>query len=39
VFGELSESVVFRDQLTEQLGRLSRDGASRTAAALVREAG
>lgn len=35
VFGELSESAVFRDLLTEHLARLAHDGARRTADALL----
>jgi len=35
IFGELAESAVFRELLTEYLGLLTRDGARRTAAALV----
>ena len=35
VFGDLSESAVLRELLTEHLGRLARDGARRTAAALL----
>ncbi len=35
VFGELADSAVFRDLLTEHLGRLALDGARRTAAALL----
>ena len=38
VFGELAESAVFRELVTEQLSRLARDGARRTAAALLTEA-
>ena len=38
VFGELAESAVFRELVTEQLSRLARDGARRTAAALLAEA-
>jgi fructuronate reductase len=37
VFGDLTDSAAFRDLLTEHLARLTRDGARRTAAALVRE--
>jgi fructuronate reductase len=39
VFGDLAESAPFRDLLTEQVSRLARDGARRTAAALLAEAG
>jgi hypothetical protein len=35
VFGDLAESAVFRELLTEHLARLARDGARRTAAALL----
>ena len=35
VFGDLAESAVLRELLTEHLGRLARDGARRTAAALL----
>ena len=35
IFGELAESAVFRETLTEHLSRLARDGARRTAAALL----
>ena len=35
VFGDLSESAVLRELLTEHLARLARDGARRTAAALL----
>jgi fructuronate reductase len=35
VFGDLAESAVLRSLLTEQLARLARDGARRTAAALL----
>jgi len=35
VFGPLTDSGVFRDLLTDHLGRLARDGARRTAAALL----
>ncbi|MBO0836135.1 MAG: mannitol dehydrogenase family protein [Actinobacteria bacterium] len=35
VFGELADSAPFRDLLAEHLTRLARDGARRTAAALV----
>jgi len=38
VFGDLAESAPFRDLVTEQLSRLARDGARRTAAALLTEA-
>jgi fructuronate reductase len=38
VFGDLAESAVFRELVTEQLSRLARDGARRTAAALLAEA-
>jgi len=38
VFGELAESAVFRELVTEQLSQLARDGARRTAAALLAEA-
>ena len=38
VFGDLAHSAVFRDLLTEHLTRLTRDGARRTAAALLSEA-
>jgi fructuronate reductase len=38
VFGELAESAVFRELVTELLGRLAEDGARRTAAALLAEA-
>jgi fructuronate reductase len=38
VFGELAESAVFRELVTEQLSRLARDGARRTAAGLLAEA-
>ena len=38
VFGELAESEVFRELVTGQLGRLARDGARGTAAALLAEA-
>ena len=38
VFGGLAESAVFRELVTEQLGRLARDGARRTAGALLAEA-
>jgi len=38
VFGELAESAVFRELVTELLGRLARDGARRTAAGLLAEA-
>lgn len=37
VFGELAESAVFRELVTEQLSRLARDGARRAAAALLAE--
>jgi fructuronate reductase len=37
VFGGLAESAVFRELVTEQLGRLARDGARRTAAGLLAE--
>ena len=36
VFGDLAESAAFRELLTEHLTRLTRDGALRTAAALLR---
>jgi fructuronate reductase len=35
VFGELSESAALRELLTAHLGRLARDGARRTAVALL----
>jgi fructuronate reductase len=35
IFGDLAESAVFRELLTEQLAALARDGARRTAAALL----
>ncbi|HEY7260870.1 MAG TPA: mannitol dehydrogenase family protein [Trebonia sp.] len=38
VFGDLGESVRFRDLLTEQLSLLARDGARGAAAALLAEA-
>jgi fructuronate reductase len=38
VFGDLTESAVLRELLTEHLARLARDGAHRTAAALLRPA-
>jgi len=38
VFGGLAESAVFRELVTELLGRLAADGARRTAAALLVEA-
>lgn len=38
VFGELAESEVFRELVAGQLGRLARDGARGTAAALLAEA-
>src|SRR4029077_6207006 len=38
VFGDLAESAVFRELVTEQLSRLARAGPRRTAAALLAEA-
>lgn len=38
VFGDLAESAVFRELLTGHVTRLARDGARRTAAALLSEA-
>ena len=38
VFGDLAESAVFRELLTGHLSRHARDGARRTAAALLAEA-
>jgi len=37
MFGDLAESGVFRDLLVDDLSRLTRDGARRTAAALLAE--
>jgi len=37
VFGDLAESATFRELVTEQLGRLARDGAHRTVASLLGE--
>ena len=39
VFGDLAESGVFRDLVTEQLGRLARDGARRTVAGMLSAVG
>jgi fructuronate reductase len=38
MFGDLAESVTFRELLTEQLSQLASDGARRAAAALLAEA-